>query len=178
MLDVCRLSRIASGIAWAALATIVPRMSEPAIRSEGNLRFAGEPCLGYPVAAEQQARRVREQLVGQPGVSDYGPATILFTLPPHGDPATWEGQVGVAITGLPQPVGHIRIEDYHDLRACWIAHAGPIRELATTHTRLVERARTQGSIVRPYWRVQLWQRRLADGSPMPVCEVSVFLERF
>lgn len=153
-------------------------MSDPAIRSEGNLRFAGEPCLGYPVDVEARVRRIREALASQPEIKDYGPATILFTLPPHGEANTWEGQVGVAITGLPQPIGDIRAEDYHDLRACWMAHQGPIRDLAATHGRLVERARSQGFIVRPYWRVQLWRRRLADGSPLPVCEVSVFLERF
>jgi hypothetical protein len=153
-------------------------MSEPAIRTEGNLRFAGISCQGYPAAAESLGRSVAATVAKQPGVEAYGPATVLFTLPPHGEPETWECQVGTSVIGLPQPVDEIRIEDYHDLRACWVAHQGPITALADTHRRLVERARTQGNVVRPYWRVQLWRRRLADGSPMPVTEVSVFIERF
>lgn len=153
-------------------------MAEPAIRSEGNIRFAGSPCQGYPMDVVAQATAVAAKVAQQAGVSAYGPPTLLFTLPPHGEPATWEGQVGTTVTGLPHPVDQVRIEDYHDLRACWVAHSGTIGDLAETHQRLTERARSQGFVVRPYWRVQLWRRRLADGSPLPVCEVSVFLERF
>jgi hypothetical protein len=153
-------------------------MAEAAIRSEGNLRFAGKACMGYPVDLAEQARLIADLVSKQDGVSAYGPPTLLFTLPPHGEPGTWEGQVGTAVTGLPVPADQIRVEDYHDLRSCWIAHTGPIQELPETHRKLTERARSQGFVVRPYWRVQLWRRRLADGSPLPVCEVSVFLERF
>lgn len=153
-------------------------MADPAIRSEGNLRFAGRPCQGYPVDLVAQGTAIAADLAKRDGIVPYGPPTLLFTLPPHGEPATWEGLVGTAVTGLPLAEGDLRVEDYHDLRACWVAHNGAIADLAETHRRLVEKARAQGYVVRPYWRVQLWRRRLADGSPLPVCEVSVFLERF
>ena len=57
-------------------------------------------------------------------------------------------------------------------------HAGPIRDLDSTHRRLVEHARTLGHVVRPYWRLALWRKRLADGNALPLAEVTVFVERF
>lgn len=153
-------------------------MADPTLRSEGNLRFAGVARTGYPVDAEALADRVRGLVEGQPGVASHGPAALLFTLPPHGNPDEWECQVGVAVTGLPRPVQDVQVEDYHALHAVVLPHSGPIRDLDSTHRRLVEHARTLGHVVRPYWRLSLCRKRLADGNALPLAEVAVFVDRF
>lgn len=153
-------------------------MPDPVLRSEGNLRFAGVARPGYAVDAEAIADRVRGLMAAQPGVASHGPASLLFTLPPHDEPAGWECQVGVAVTGLPRPVQDVQVEDYHALQAVVLPHNGPIRDLDTTHRRLVEHARTLGHVVRPYWRLSLWRKRLADGNALPLAEVAVFIDRF
>jgi len=153
-------------------------MPDPTVRTDGNLRFAGVALAGYPADAEAVAARVRSVVESQTGVASYGPATLLFTLPPHGHPEEWECQVGVAVTGLPRPLQDVQVEDYHALQALVLPHGGPIRDLDTTHRRLVEHARTLGHVVRPYWRVALCRKRLADGNALPVAEVSVFVDRY
>lgn len=153
-------------------------MPDPTQRSEGNLRFAGVGRAGYPADAEALAGRVRGLVEAQPGVASYGPATLLFTLPPHDHPGAWECQVGVAVTGLPRPLQDVQVEDYHALHSVSLPHSGPIRDLDTTHRRLVEHARTLGHVVRPYWRLALWRKRLADGNGLPLAEVAVFIDRF
>lgn len=153
-------------------------MAEPTLRHDGNLRFAGTVHPGYPADAEGEAERVRALFAGQEGVAAYGPPTILFTLPPHDAPASWECSVGVTLTGLARPPAGVQIEDYARLDALVLPHTGPIRELDATYRRLVERARVLGHPLRPYWRLQLWRKRLADGNALPLAEVSVFVDRW
>lgn len=153
-------------------------MADPTLRRDGNLRFAGVARPGYPVDASALAERVRGLVEAQVGVISQGPPTLLFTLPPHGHPSEWECQVGVAVSGLPRPVEDVQVEDYHALQAVVLAHSGPIRDLDTTHRRLVEHARVLGRVVRPYWRLSLWRKRLADGNALPLAEVAVFVDRF
>lgn len=166
--------RLAAGRHRATL----PPMPDPVLRSEGNLRFAGVARSGYAHDAEALVERVRSLMEAQPGVACYGPVSLLFTLPPHGHPETWECQVGLAVTGLPRPVQDVQVEDYHALQAAVLPHAGPIRDLDSTHRRLVEHVRTLGHVVRPYWRVALARKRLADGNVLPLAEVAVFVDRF
>jgi hypothetical protein len=151
-------------------------MVDPAVRNDGNLRFGGLPCPGYPLDAEALAERVRAGFAGQEGVETYGPTTLLFTLPPHGHPEGWECQVGTALTGLPRPPAGMTVEDYRGLRALVLPHGGAIRDLDATHRRLVEHGRTLGHVIRPYWRLALARRRLADGNVLPTAEVSVFAD--
>jgi hypothetical protein len=110
-------------------------------------------------------------------VEPYGPTTILLNLPPEGLPTAWECQVGTAITGLARPGDGMAIEDYRGLYALTQVHQGTIRDIASTHRRLADHGRSLGRGVRPYWRVALWRRRLADGNLLPATEVSVFLDR-
>ncbi len=152
-------------------------MADPVLRSDGNLRFAGFARSGYPEDAEALVARARALLVGQEGVESYGPATILVSLPPDDLPAAWECQVGTAITGMARPAEGLAIEDYRGLYALTLVHQGTVRDLAATHRRLADHGRSLGRGVRPYWRVALCRRRLADGNLLPATEVSVFLDR-
>jgi hypothetical protein len=151
-------------------------MVDPAVRNDGNLRFAGIHCPGYPVDPDAVAERVRSGLRGQEGVATYGPTVLLFSLPPHDHPSGWECQVGTAVTGLPRPPAGMAVEDYHALRALVLPHTGAIRDLDATHRRLVEHGRTLGHTIRPYWRLTLGRKRLADGNALPAAEVSVFVD--
>lgn len=151
-------------------------MVDPVVRNDGNLRFAGIQSPGYPADAEALAVQVRAGLAGQEGVATYGPTVLLFILPPHGHPDGWECQVGCAVSGLPRPAAGTTVEDYHALRALVLPHSGAIRDLDATHRRLVEHGRTLGHTIRPYWRLSLGRKRLADGNALPTAEVAVFLD--
>jgi hypothetical protein len=151
-------------------------MVEPSLKREGNLRFAGLPSPGYPADPLALGAEVKRLLDGQ-GLNFVGPVSLLFSLPPDGHPREWACQIGSALIGLPRPAGAIAIEDYHALVALTLPHLGPINEIGSVHRRLSEHARAIGYRPRPYWRVSLWRRRLADGNLMPATEVSVFLDR-
>jgi hypothetical protein len=157
-------------------------VSDPILRRDGNLRLAGLPSPGYPVdpiARADEARRLATAGGGEP----YGPATLLFAMPPEGAVAGWECLVGVAMTGMARPGSvaadgqRLLVEDYRDLNAFCLGHDGAIRDLGATWKRCDEHARRQGYRVRPYWRLQLVHRRLADGNLHPVAEVSVFIDK-
>jgi hypothetical protein len=149
---------------------------QPTLKREGNLRFAGVLAKGYPEDPAAMAAEVR-QLLGNQGVRFLGPAFLLFSLAPEGKAREWECCVGTALTGLPRPPHGVVIEDYSGLYALTQSHTGSIQELANTHRLLYEHGRSLGYQCRPYWRVSLWRKRLADGNPLPATEVSVFLDR-
>jgi hypothetical protein len=151
-------------------------MPEPLLKKEGNLRFASIAAPGYPLDPWALAEQVRTLLDAQE-IDTYGPVTLLFS---NGlidlAPDAWECQVGVAITGLARPTGGMLIEDYRNLVALSLPHNGPIRELPRTWRTLHDHGRSLGKQVRPYWRLALRDRRLADGNLLPVADVAVFLE--
>jgi hypothetical protein len=150
---------------------------EPLLKREGNLRLVAAPCLGYPVNALALVQQVREQLTGS-ALVPYGAATVWFSVPPaEAPPTTWECQVGIAVTGQPTTIAGLNIEDYRGLYALSLPHSGPIRDLAHTYRRLVEHAKSMSYPVRPYWRLALRGRRLADGNVLPVSDVAVFIDR-
>ncbi len=152
-------------------------MAEPIVRREGNLRFAGAACAGYPEDPLALAAAARSAMRDQ-SIRCLGPATLLFHVAPHDEPpARWECRVGTAIVGLAKPTAELAIEDFLDLHALILPHAGPIADLPATHRRLVEHARALGARVRPYWRLALARRRQADGNILPAAEVAVFLDR-
>jgi len=151
-------------------------MAEPTLKREGNLRFAGIAAVGYPADAKRLGEQVRRELDGGE-LAPYGPVMLLFSLPPDGPPGTWDCQIGTAVIGLPRPVGRVAIEDYRGLYALSLPHAGAIRQLPESHHRLVEHARGLGYHARPYWRLALCRRRLADGNCLPISELSIFLDR-
>ncbi len=151
-------------------------MPEPLLKKEGNLRFASVAAPGYPLDPWALAEQVRT-LLDEQEIDTYGPVTLLFS---NGlidlAPDAWECQVGVAITGLARPTGGMLIEDYRNLVALSLPHSGPIRELPRTWRTLHDHGRSLGKQVRPYWRLALRDRRLADGNLLPVADVAVFLE--
>jgi hypothetical protein len=151
-------------------------MVEPSLKREGNLRFAGIASPGYPADPMAIGDEVKHLMDGQ-GLSFIGPLSLLFAMPPDGHPREWSCSIGSAVIGLARPAGQIAIEDYHALLALTLPHPGPIIEIGSVHRRLSEHARAIGYRIRPYWRVSLWRRRLADGNLMPATELSVFLDR-
>jgi hypothetical protein len=152
-------------------------VAEPLLKREGNLRFAGMPSAGYPPDALALGTQVRERLAGV-ALVPYGPISLLFSVAPDDlAPAAWECQVGVAVTGQPAAVPGVTLEDYRNLYALSLAHSGPIRDLGVTHRRLSDHAKTLGYRLRPYWRLALRGRRLADGNLLPVADVAVFIDR-
>jgi hypothetical protein len=111
-------------------------------------------------------------------IDAYGPSTIWLATSPVDIPiASWDCQVGLACTGLPRPVDGMLIEDYRQLVALSQPHPGPILDLPRTWQRLHDHGRSLGHRLRPYWRVCLRRRRLADGNLLPVADVAVFLDR-
>ncbi|GDY11544.1 hypothetical protein LBMAG53_04210 [Planctomycetota bacterium] len=158
-------------------------VSDPVLRRDGNLRLAGLPVPGYPDDPETlctAARVLAETGGGEP----YGPPLLWFSSPPDERPvSTWDTLVGTAITGMARPGAiapggqRLAVEDYRDLRAFVVAHTGPIRDLARSWSKAADAAKKQGYRVRPYWRLALLHRRLADGNLHPVAEVSVFIDR-
>ena len=152
-------------------------MPEPLLKREGNLRFVGLASPGWPADPQALAAEVLRRLDGLEA-TPYGPATLLFSQSPaEGAPETWECQVGTAITGLPPAVPGAQVEDYRGLYALSLPHAGSVRDLPATWRRLTEHARGLGYRVRPYWRLALRRRRLADGNLLPVADAAVFLDR-
>ncbi len=152
-------------------------MAEPLLKREGNLRFAGIPSVGYPVDPLALGADVRQRLSGV-ALVPYGPISVLFSVAPEETPpAAWDCQVGVSVTGQPVAVSGITLEDYRNLYALSLPHSGPVRELGLTHRRLVEHAKGLGYRLRPYWRLALRGRRLADGNLLPVADVAVFIDR-
>jgi hypothetical protein len=158
-------------------------VSEPLLRRDGNLRVAGIPCAGYPddpMTIAATARRLAEAGGGEP----YGPPLVWFHLPPdQRPPSTWECTVGVAMTGMARPGAttddgrRLAVEDYRGLRAFVRGHDSAIADLGATWAAIDAHARGQGYRVRPYWRLALIHRRLADGNLHPVAEVAVFIDR-
>jgi hypothetical protein len=147
------------------------------LKREGNLRFAGVPSIGYPLDPLALGAEVRQRLTGV-ALVPYGPVTLLFSVAPDElAPAAWDCQVGVSVTGQPVAVPGVTLEDYRNLYALSLPHSGPVRDLALTHRRLVEHAKGLGYRLRPYWRLALRGRRLADGNLLPVADVAVFIDR-
>jgi hypothetical protein len=152
-------------------------MPDPLSRFEGNLRCAGIPVPGWPHDPAAQLAEV-QRLLGGMEATPYGPATVLINLPPAGEgPRAWDCTVGTAITGMGRAMGSMVVEDYRGLHALSLAHKGPVQDLPLTWRILADRAHADGLRLRPYWRVSLRQRRLADGNLLPVTEVAVFRER-
>jgi hypothetical protein len=150
---------------------------DPLLKREGNMRYAGLASAGYPLDPFALAEELRQHLAGRE-VTPYGPVTMLFSVAPEDSPPShWSCQVGVAITGLPIPIPGVQIEDYRALYALSIAHAGPIRDLPATVRRLCEHGKGLGYRIRPYWRLALRRRPLADGNILPVADVAVFLDQ-
>lgn len=151
-------------------------MAEPLLKKEGNLRFASFAVAGYPVDPWALADRVRNLLDDQE-IDTYGPVTLLFANSiVEEPPSAWECQVGLAITGLARPTDGMLVEDYRNLVALSLPHQGPIADLPRTWGTLSDHGRSLGRQVRPYWRLALRDRRLADGNLLPVADVAVFLE--
>lgn len=152
-------------------------MAEPLLKREGNLRFVGMACRGWPADPLALAGEVRSRLVGTTLVP-HGPASVLFSLPPEDlPPDQWECQVGTAVTGLPATIPGLSVEDYRGLHALSQPHRGAVRDLPATLRALTDHARGLGHRLRPYWRLALRCRRLADGNLLPVADVAVFLDR-
>jgi hypothetical protein len=152
-------------------------VADPLLKREGNLRFAGLASAGYPLDPMALVAELRGRLAGYE-VVPYGPATLLFSVPPEESaPAQWSCQVGVAITGLPKPIAGVQIEDYRGLYALSLPHSGPIRDLPATVRRLSTHGKGLGYRLRPYWRLALRRRALADGNLLPVADVAVFLDQ-
>ena len=78
---------------------------------------------------------------------------------------------------MPRPGEGVMIEDYRQLVALSQPHQGAIRDLPRTWQRLHDHGRSLGHRLRPYWRISLRRRRLADGNLLPVADVAVFLDR-
>ncbi len=151
-------------------------MADPLLKHEGNLRFAGFPITGYPADALALGERIRA-LLDEQEIDPYGPVTLWFgASPEHAEPAAWEGLVGVACTGFPRPVEGLLVEDYRRLEALSLPHQGPVKDLGRTWRRLADHGQSLGHRLRPYWRLSLRARRLADGNLLPVADVAVFLD--
>lgn len=161
----------------AVVADKAPAMPEPLLKREGNLRFAGVASPGYPADPFVLVDQVCKQLSGLELVP-HGPASVWFAVgPDEAPPSAWDCQVGMAVTGLPVPIPGVAVEDYRNLYALSLPHVGTVRDLCRTHQRLVAHAKTMGYHVRPYWRLALRERQLADGNLLPVADVAVFLDR-
>ena len=152
-------------------------MAEPQLVHEGNLRLVGRPLRGWPEDPWAVVRQVRDLMDAQ-DIDTHGPPTLWFASSPLDDaPSEWDVVAGCACTGLPRPVDGLLVEDYRRLDAVTLDHKGAIRELPATWRRLREHGQAMGHRLRPYWRVRLRDRRLADGNLLPLAEVAVFLER-
>jgi hypothetical protein len=153
------------------------RVAEPLLKREGNVRLVTRTLRGYPDDVLGVVAEVRAQLATT-ALVPYGPATVLMTLPPDEQPCSaWECQVGCAVTGQPVRIANLAVEDYRALYALSLPHSGPIRQLAQTYAKLAAHATSMSYRVRPYWRVALRARRLADGNLLPVCDVAVFIDK-
>lgn len=157
-------------------------MPEPKLSREGNLRIACLAGTGWPadpMAVLTELHRTAEAQGGSP----YGPAQIFVAGAPDDEPpAAWEVHLGVAVSGMPRPGAlvhgqRVMVEDYRNLVALSLPHAGPTRELGATWRRLAEHGKALGHRIRPYWRVALRRRQLADGNILPSADVAVFLDQ-
>jgi hypothetical protein len=152
-------------------------VAEPLLKREGNVRLVTRTQRGYPSDVLGMVDEVRGQLATT-ALVPFGPAMVLMSLPPDEQPCSaWECQVGTAVTGKPQRVAELSVEDYRALFALSLPHTGPIRQLAQTYAKLAAHATSMSYRVRPYWRVALRARRLADGNLLPVCDVAVFIDK-
>lgn len=152
-------------------------MADPNVRREGNCRFAALACEGLPANIERTYLDARSALEDQ-RIQLYGPPSVLFSLPADDDPPSrWPCQIGSAIIGLARNRDGLFIEDYRQLQALSLPHMDSTERLGDTYRRLADHARANGWRVRPYWRLALRRRRLADGNLLPTAEVSVFLDR-
>jgi hypothetical protein len=151
--------------------------TDPLLKREGNLRLASIPSAGYPADPWALAERVRG-LLDEQELDTYGPVTVWFSRAPGDDPSSaWECSVGLALTGMARSIGGMVVEDYRQLHALSLVHDGAIRDLPQTWKRLHDHGRSLGRQVRPYWRLALRDRRLADGNLLPVADVAVFLDQ-
>lgn len=157
-------------------------MSEPKLTRDGNLRIACLAGSGWPADPLAVAASLRQSMAEQ-GANAYGPVQIFVSGSPDDEPpSAWEVHVGVAVSGMPRNGAtlhgqRIMVEDYRHLVALSLPHAGAARELGATWRRLAEHGRALGHRLRPYWRVALRRRQLADGNILPATEVSVFLDQ-
>ena len=158
-------------------------MSEPKLMRDGNLRLACLSGLGWPADPLAVGGIVRELTKAQGG-SPYGAVQVFIAGAPDDEPpGAWECHVGSACSGMPKPGGQtadgqrLMIEDYRNLVALVLPHRGPARDLGLTWRRLAEHGKTLGHRLRPYWRVVLRRRQLADGNIQPATDVSVFLDQ-
>lgn len=157
-------------------------MPDPKLTREGNLRLACIAGNGWPADPLLAAEGLRETVAAQ-GASAYGPVQLFLAGAPGGEPpAAWEVHLGLAVSGMPRPGAliagqRVMVEDYRDLVALSMPHHGPVRELAQTWRRLADHGNALGHRLRPYWRVCLRRRQLADGNILPATEVAVFLDR-
>lgn len=155
---------------------------DPKLTREGNLRLACLAAAGWPADPLLAAEGLRQAVAG-PEVGCHGPVQVFVAGAPGDEPpAAWEVHLGIAVTGMPRPgLTHdgqrVLIEDYRDLVALTLPHHGPVRELGRTWKRLADHGAALGHRLRPYWRVCLRRRQLADGSILPASEVAVFLDR-
>ncbi len=158
-------------------------MSDPKLIRDGNLRFACLSGLGWPIDPLTVSVEVR-RLATQQGGTPQGPIQVFIAGAPDNEPpAAWECHIGLACTGMPKPGGQsadgqrLMIEDYRNLVALTVPHRGPVRELGQTWQRLADHAKTLGHRLRPYWRVILRRKQLADGNILPSADVAVFLDQ-
>ncbi|MCX8040522.1 MAG: hypothetical protein RMM29_06520 [Planctomycetota bacterium] len=157
-------------------------MPEPKLVREGNLRLMCVAGLGWPREPLRLVDEVRRLAIAQGG-EPYGPAQIFVAGNPEEEPLeAWECHVGCAVTGMPRPGActsagqRVLIEDYRQLVAVTLPHHGPLRRLGDSWRSLAQRAAQQGQRLRPYWRVRLVRRQLADGNLLPLAEVSAFID--
>lgn len=157
-------------------------MPDPKLTREGNLRLACLTATGWPADPLLPAAGLRD-LVAKQGASPYGAVQVFVAGAPGSEPpAAWDVHLGLAVSGMPRPGAlldgqRIMVEDYRDLVALSLPHHGPVRELAQTWKRLADHGASLGYRLRPYWRVSLRRRQLADGNILPASDVAVFLDR-
>ena len=170
------------GLAAPATGGYAPGVPDPKLTREGNLRLACLAGNGWPADPLLVGASLRRSLADQGG-SPYGPVQLFVAGAPGDEPpAGWEVHLGTAVSGMPRPGAlvdgqRVMVEDYRDLVALSIAHHGPVRELGQTWRRLADHGTALGHRLRPYWRVSLRRRQLADGNILPASEVAVFLDR-
>ncbi len=161
-------------------------MTDPTVTRLGNLRFAGIPVTGWPadpLALAEVVRGVVAANPGEPAPAIIGPACLWCSHGPEDTPpARWDGLAGWAITGMVRPGAaapdgrRLLVEDYRNLVAWTLPHRDAAADLGRTWRRLADAAGAAGRRLRPYWRVCLRARTLADGNLLPVTEVQVFVE--
>ncbi|MBN8527072.1 MAG: hypothetical protein J0M02_17190 [Planctomycetes bacterium] len=157
-------------------------MPDPKLTRDGNLRLACVAGMGWPADPLLVAAEVRALAAAQGG-NPYGPVQIFLAGAPDDEPPqAWECHLGCAVTGMPKPGGvtpsgqRLMIEDYRNLAALTLPHHGPVRLLGQTWRRLADHGKALGNRLRPYWRVTLRRKQMADGNLLPSADVAVFLD--